>query len=372
MIAAYAVAIRWRPFRLPMRAAFVAAHGKMDDRSGVLVELVDAQGRRGVGEASPIAAFGGGTRADVLALLERLDLASADVRDGAPQLAGAGSAALRCAIDVAAIDLEARVAGTTVAALLCDDPLTEVPVNAVVGDGPSEEIARVGVEAVARGYRVLKLKVGAGPLAADCRRVAALREACPDVTIHLDANGAWDEATALDAVRELAPLRIAMLEQPVARADVGALARISARSSIPIGADEAMIDLDSRERVLLLGAAGCVVLKPMVLGGLRPALEVGRQAAARGMRVIVTTTFDSSIGTAASLALAASLPAGISHGLSTGEHLAADVVARSLVPTRGMLALPAGREGVGLGVTLDEAALDRVATAPWTERAVRA
>ena len=348
----------------------------MDDRRGVLVELADTEGRRGVGEASPIASFGGGTQADVLALLEHLDAAlltwhGAGLRDGAPQLEGAGSAALRCALDVAALDLEARARGTTVAALLAagdgGEPLAAVPVNAVIGDGPPDEIARVGLEAAARGYRVLKLKVGTGSLAEDVRRVAALRTACPDVTIQLDANGAWDEETAIAAVAAFAPFRVALLEQPVPRADVGALARVSARSAIPLGADEAMVALESRERVLMLGAAACVVLKPMVLGGLRPALEVGLRAAARGMRVIVTTTFDSSIGTAASLALAAALPEASAHGLSTGEHLAADVVARTLVPTRGMLALPAGP---GLGVTIDEGALDRVATAPWSARLV--
>src|SRR5690606_19331301 len=63
-------AVRWRPFRLPMRARFEAATGPLDAREGVLVELVGADGLRGVGEASPLPALGAGTDEDVLALLE--------------------------------------------------------------------------------------------------------------------------------------------------------------------------------------------------------------------------------------------------------------------------------------------------------------
>lgn len=347
-----------------MRSPFAAAHGTTEERRGVIVQIVDSDGRRGVGEASPLPSFFGGTHADVLAFLERY---GASLLTDVSPLTGPGSMALRCALDVAALDLEAQQAGTSVAALLSPDALDRVPVNAVIGDGPPDEIAQIGVEATSRGYRVLKLKVGTGTLAEDLERVRALRAACPRASIHLDANGAWDEATAIDAVIQLDPLGIGLIEQPVPAADVEALARVHARSTILLGADEAMADPVSRERVLALGAAYCVILKPMVLGGLRPALEIGRRATSQGMRAIVTTTFDSSIGTATSLALACALPHGPSHGLATGEHLAGDVVTHTLVPELGVMVRPAMP---GLGVEVDEAALERVATAPWSERAL--
>ncbi len=356
------VRLRWRPFRLPMRSRFEAAHGAMADREGVLIELTDADGRRGVGEASPIPSFGMGSVADVIALIEAEPRA---LPARAAGLSGSGASSLRCALDVASLDLRARRLGVPVAACLGSVAAEAVPVNAVIGAGSPEEVARYGLEALAAGYAVLKLKVGVGALDEDMRRVAALREACPGARIRLDANGAWDEATALAAVAARAALAIELIEQPVAATDVAALARVREAASMPVAADEAVGDPALLDRVLEGRAADLVVLKPMVLGGLTPALAIARRAAEHGLGAFVTTTFDSSVGTAAALQLAAALPpteGAPAHGLSTGEHLAADVTAATLVPAEGLLALP---RTPGLGVEVDEGALDAVATGPW-------
>ena len=62
--------IRYRPFRLPMRAPMQTARAAIAYRAGVVVELTDASGLRGVGEASPLPEFGEGDADDVLRLIE--------------------------------------------------------------------------------------------------------------------------------------------------------------------------------------------------------------------------------------------------------------------------------------------------------------
>ena len=354
-------AVRWRPFRLPLRARFQAAHATLEERAGVLVQVVDADGAAGIGEASPLPSLGGGTVDDVLALLERH--AAALLESGSvPECAGA--AALRCALDVALLDLEGRRRGVPVARLLTETPARDVEVNAVIGGGPPSHVARYGAEAVAAGYRVLKLKAGVARVDEDIARVQALRASCPEAGIRLDANGAWDEATARAALEACAGLGVELVEQPVPAADVEALARLRA-AGVPLAADEAAATAEAAARVVEGRAADYLVLKPMLLGGVQPALDVARRAAAAGIGSYVTTTFDSSVGTAAALQLAAALPAGgPAHGLSTGEHLAADAAARTLVPSAGRMAVP---EAPGLGVEVDEAALEAVATGPWRE-----
>src|SRR5690606_18131984 len=98
------------------------------------------------------------------------------------------------------------------------------------------EVAEYAREAWSAGYRVLKLKVGARSLGDDVARVAAVRAACPDAVLRLDANGAWSEAEAMEALAALAPSRIELLEQPVPAAEVDALARIHERSPMRIAA----------------------------------------------------------------------------------------------------------------------------------------
>lgn len=375
------VALRWRPFRLPLRHRFEAAHAAIQDRTGVLLEIVDADGVRGIGEASPLPSLGDGTVADVLALLE--EHGPAIVRDAGARMtfssppspspvagegiadAVGGEAALRCALDVALLDLEGRRRGLPVARLLAERPQRSVAVNAVVGGGSAEEAVAFASEAIASGYRVVKLKVGGSELDADVARVEAVRRACPDGVIRLDANEAWTEAQAAKALAWLAPLGIELIEQPVRASAVCALGRLRRMALVSVAADEALAAAAVRKRVIDHGAADLVVLKPMRLGGLRPSLEIATQAAEHGIAAFVTTTFDSSIGTAAALHLAAALPARRpADGLSTGEHLADDLVARPLVPRKGAMRVPAKP---GLGIEVDDRALERLATAPWRE-----
>ncbi|MEX2445793.1 MAG: enolase C-terminal domain-like protein [Dehalococcoidia bacterium] len=344
-----------------MRHRFEAAHGALDGREGVLVQLVDESGLVGTGEASPMPSLGQGHSLDVLTLLDAH--ATALLAGGSiPDCPGAN--ALRCALDVAMLDLRARAAGRPVAALLTEAPPAPwVQANAVIGSGEPDEVARYASDAWASGYRVLKLKVGAAQVAADVARVSAVRDACPEAIIRLDANGAWDEVTALAALNALVPFQVELVEQPVPAGDVEALARIRERSPMRIAADEAVADAATLDRVLELRAADLVVLKPMLLGGITPAIAVANRAFERGIGAFATTTFDSSIGTAAALHLASALPWDAAHGLGTGEHLAGDVTASTLRPSSGRLALPAQP---GLGVDVDDGALDAVATAPWS------
>lgn len=365
MTAPSGTSLCWRPFRLPLRHRFEAAHGALADREGVVLVLEDADGRRGLGEASPLPTFGGGTVADVLALLEVHGAALAGGADPAAlevTPSPGGATALRCAIDVARLDLEAQRAGVPVVQLFSADPARAVSVNAVIGQGSPDDVATYAREAVAAGYGVLKVKVGAADLDHDVAVVAAVRAACPDARIRLDANGAWDLATAERALTRLAPHGIELIEQPTPPAEVRALTRLRSLALIPIAADEAL-QHPGVDAVLDVHGADFLVLKPMVLGGLRRAYAIAQQGLARGARPVVTTTFDSSIGTAAALHLAAALPTwNMAHGLSTGAHLAADIVREPLLPQRGMLRIP---DAPGLGVTLDDAALEVLATGPW-------
>ncbi len=105
------------------------------------------------------------------------------------------------------------------------------------------------------------------------------------------------------------------------------------------------------------GAASVLVVKPMVVGGLRPARRIVELAEEAGVGTIVTTTIDAGVGVAAALHLAATLPEGSpACGLATGSLLADDLIVRPLAVRDGSMLLP---DGPGLGVELDEAKLAR-------------
>ena len=211
---------------------------------------------------------------------------------------------------------------------------TEVPVNGLVPAVAAEEAGELTAEALASGVTTLKVKVGGGSLAEDADRVAAVRAAAgPGGRIRLDANGAWDVDSAADAIDRLARFDLELVEQPVAALED--LARVRRRVAVPVAADESVRSLDDARLLAALGAADAVVVKVQPLGGVRAVLEVMEAA---GVPAIVSSLYETSVGLAAGVALAAALPElPYACGLGTASLLAGDVVADPLIPRGGVL-----------------------------------
>ena len=352
------------PIRLALAELIATSRGEIRVREGALMQLVSASGACGWGEALPLPGFGLESADEASRALESIgrallaeEFAGLDAAlDRADETAPTAKAA-RAAADVALHDLAAREAGVALAALLEDSPLRRVDVNALVRGASPAELAASARDAVQRGHRTLKLKLLGDALDRDVARVAAVRDAVGDGPhLRLDANEAWDEDCALAAVARLAAFGIELLEQPVAADDLDALARVRAASPFAIAADEAVCDPASAARVLAAGAADVLVLKPAALGGLRAARRIAAEAERAGVAVLVTSFLDSSLGIAAALQLAASLPrATHAAGLATAPLLAEDLTT-PLAIADGAIALP---EIAGLGLRPEPEALER-------------
>ena len=110
-----------------------------------------------------------------------------------------------------------------------------------------------------------------------------------------------------------------------------------------------------------------LVVKPARVGGPSATAEIAAAAADRGVPVIVSTLFETGIGIATALAIAADLPEGagsgadgpIDHGLATAGLLEHDLLIASPVVEDGRMVVPAGMGAGGLGVVLDTRAVER-------------
>jgi o-succinylbenzoate synthase len=210
-----------------------------------------------------------------------------------------------------------------------------IEVNATVPAVPAVEAHR---RAAASGCRTAKVKVAepGQDLTDDVERVAAVREALgPDGLVRVDANGAWDVATATQALGRLddAAGGLEYAEQPCRT--IEELADLRRRVSVPIAADESVRTAADPMRVAIAGAADLVVVKVQPLGGVERALAV---VAAAGLPAVVSSALESSVGLSTGLALAAALP-DLTHacGLATTALLAADVTSVPLTARGGRL-----------------------------------
>jgi O-succinylbenzoate synthase len=153
------------------------------------------------------------------------------------------------------------------------------------------------------------------------------------VKIRLDANGAWDVETAVTMLARLAPYDIELVEDPVNSLE--GLAALRPLIAVPIAAESCVRTTADARRLRELDAADAIVIKPQRIGGVREAL---RAADAAGVSAIASSALETSVGLAAVVAFAASLPdSPYAHGAGTALLLESDVVSRPLIPVHGWL-----------------------------------
>jgi L-alanine-DL-glutamate epimerase-like enolase superfamily enzyme len=367
--------VRLRVLEVPFRVPLEAGGRRWQRRRLGIVELVDDGGRIGLGEvASEDPAGFVGSLADGLgaALADGLvgrDPADADGLAVAIDTALAPVAtddglrgAVRSAVDAAGLDLVARAAGRSAAACLGGTPARRIRLNGLITVLDPATAAAGAEGLVGAGFDCLKLKGGREPVEALVARLGAVRLAVgPGVVLRLDVNGAWATvAEAAAALERLAHLGLEYVEQPLpAETGVAALAALRAVAAVPVAADEAVTGLAAAAALLEAGAVDALIVKPARVGGPRQARAIAAEAARFDTPVVISTLFETGIGLASAVHVAASLPGPArAHGLATAEFLESDLLRDPLAADDGWLALP---DGPGLGVRLDPDAVARYA-----------
>ncbi|MGI8460896.1 MAG: mandelate racemase/muconate lactonizing enzyme family protein [Solirubrobacterales bacterium] len=340
------------PYGLPFRQPYVTARGRLERRELILLRLTDGEGVVGLGETTSLSLRGGRALAAIAAELEGL-AAIVDAEPGGVstfQLSRElGSNEASCAFAIAVMDLGLKTGELEPAQA---DP---VPCNATLSAGAPAAVAESALRWQELGFASFKLKVGPSEGVA---QVTAVREALgPEPAIRVDANGTWSEDEAITALSELAPHRLELCEQPVASLEQ--MATVIATTEVPIAADESVTNPEQARRAVELGACDLATLKLAKVGG-PAAAERGDW----GLPVYISSALEGPVGIAAAGRVAAALrgrrdgaDAGVAHGLAT-QLLFSETIASVGPEVRdGMLHLP---EGPGLGVRIDEDALNRL------------
>ncbi len=339
------------PYALPFREPYVTAAGSLTRRELVLLRVHSEDGLVGLGEAVPLSLRGGTALGTVVGELERLSgretLDEPALRGDVPAL----SAPARCAALTALLDLRGKRAAAEGG--VSAGPSPPVRCNATLTAGEPVEVVSAAERWAADGFSTFKLKLGVGD---DVAQVRAVREAVgPRARIRIDANCAWDVETAKRTLSELEPYEIELAEQPVATIEEAA--EVAGSTPIPLAADESVECRADAERVTASGAFALTGIKLSKVGGPEEALEI-----AEVLPAYVTSALDGPVGIAAALQVAQSLgdlgrTAGesLAHGLAT-QRLFASTIASTECKLRGDMLYPP--PGPGLGVEIDEAALD--------------
>ena len=149
-----------------------------------------------------------------------------------------------------------------------------------------EKLEGLARQAIADGFRTIKLKVGED-LADDVRRLGIARAVVgEDVAIAIDANQRWDVGPAIEWIRALAPFRPAWVEEPSSPDDVlGHAAIRMAVAPVPISTGEHTHNRVMFKQLLQARAVDLLHIDATRVGGVNENLAILLLAAKFGVRV---------------------------------------------------------------------------------------
>ncbi len=310
--------VELRTLVLPLRDPFVIARSSHDDgQSATTVVAVlrdDADGPggpEGLGEGFPDPFYG--ETPDTIAAVVPLLLAAVEplagaLRSGpgearaaldeaADRMAGSinHNGAAKCALDIALHDLVGKRLGLPIRHLLgITGPVP--PTDFTLGlDEPAVVAERARRAA---DFPALKVKVG-GPT--DIETVRAVRSVFPG-SIRVDANTGWSLDEAIGLLPELQRLGVELIEQPFPARNHAELRALQARSPLPLVADESAVTIEDLDG--LVGVVDGVNVKLAKCGGIGPARRMLERAHELGFRTFLGCMEETSIGIAASVAVA--------------------------------------------------------------------
>lgn len=251
-----------------------------------------------------------------------------------------GNPSARAALDIAVHDLVGKLRGVPVRALY-GLPAARLETCMTVSLDAPDAMAEEAREYRARGFRVLKLKLGQA--AGDLARLDAVRRAVPDARLRADANTGWTLDETLALLPGLARRGVEFVEQPVPPARMQDLVAASRGAPLPVYADESVMDVHDVRALHDAGFAGGMNLKLQKTGGIRPAVAALREARRLGHQVQLGCNVETAVGIAAGVQLLALLD----HADLDGHLLLADEPFLGPRPMDGWYETP---DEPGLGV----------------------
>jgi L-alanine-DL-glutamate epimerase-like enolase superfamily enzyme len=237
----------------------------------------------------------------------------------------AGSPSAQCAFDIAFHDLLGLEARLPLYRLL-GGYRDRIQTSITIGIASARDTVAMARERARKGFRLLKLKGGLAP-EEDVRRVRAVHDALPELTLRLDAEQGYSIQQAIDVARALEG-RLEMLEQPTRAENLAALAEVTKNSPVPILADESVMGPPSALDIAARKAADGLSVKLVTCGGLRCARQIDAIARAARMATMVGCVNEPALLIAAGLAFALSSPS-VQYGDLDGHF---DLVGDPTVP----------------------------------------
>jgi o-succinylbenzoate synthase len=198
-----------------------------------------------------------------------------------------------------------------------------IPINGLVWMADLDLMLQQASDKIAEGFTCIKIKVGSLNFENECDILHYIRKKYfrEDITIRLDANGAFKVDEVLYKLQELSKFNIHSIEQPL-KPGLPEMEELCRKSPIPIALDEELIGVhsyDEKKRLLEWIKPQFIILKPSLHGGIHGSQEWIEIAESLNIGWWITSALESNIGLNAICQFAANYEVTLPQGLGTGK-----------------------------------------------------
>ncbi len=342
---------------------FEGAKGRPTGRPAVLVKITASDGTVGWGQSVPSPRWSYETLESVHSTLTRYlapELIGLDPFDREPIDAvitrmiapsfSTGQPICKAGLDLALFDLTGKLLGQTAGERWQRRGRGEITLSWTLNPRSLDEVESAIEQGLARGYRHFNVKVAPDPVF-DLEFCRLVKQRVPEGFLWADANGGYDEPTALRVLPKLADLGVPVIEQPLPANRLTGYQRLKKQGALPIIMDEGLVSSVELREFIQLGLLDGVAMKPARCGGLVEAQRQVEIILDAGLMFLGSGLTDPDCSLAASLLLYGAYDLQYPAALNGPQFLDGTVLAQPFVVVNGMLRVPSG---TGLGVDVDE------------------
>ena len=264
----------------------------LTERDSWILQLVDSDGIVfGEGEVAPLWGLSKETKEEVLSELDRITKIENSIE------VSSSVSSVQCAIDAAIAGFHSNQIDFP---FILKNELSAISINGLIWMNDIEEMRTEARRKFDEGSRCIKLKIGALNFAEELNLIQEIRSWGneDELTIRVDANGAFREEEALEKLKQLSEFSLHSIEQPIKAGQLENMFKLCAESPVPIAFDEELIGSNPEdfESFLHLGKPSYLVVKPSLHGGYTAAENWKAWADKHGIGFWVTSSLESNVG----------------------------------------------------------------------------
>jgi len=334
--------VRLQKYDLKLVRPIIIKGHALENRTGLILSLIDSVGRTGYGEVAPLPFLHKETMDEAACCILRVrqTLLGRDIQNETAlftdpiekQIDMDLPPSVSFGLEMALFDLSIqKTAGQGIFSGL------KVPACGLTS-ADSEGLYTDLREMLERGFTTVKIKVGGNSIAEDANRIKTSREIVQNkINLRLDANRSWTLEEAVAFCGRIGSDRIEYIEEPVNRVcDQKAFVE---KTGIPLALDETLLE-KSLDSISGLGHVGAFVIKPGLAGGLRHTAELIDIARRNNIMSVLSSSFQSGLAIRALFLFAGAMGlSGVPAGLDTLKWFAEDGLAHRIPVVNGSVRL---------------------------------